>query len=62
MSHTSDTKAVVVSGTFIVTPEGGAEKRFGPGSYFMVLGGMKHTSGCAEGVPCVLFHLRSRGL
>ena len=54
-THTADTKAVVISGTFIVTPEGGAEKKLGPGSYFMVPGGMKHTSGCAAGAPCIVF-------
>ena len=54
-THTADTKAVVVSGTFLVGPEGGPEKKLGPGSYFMVPGGMKHTSGCAAGAPCVLF-------
>jgi len=56
-THTSDTTAVVVSGTFTVTPEGGAEKKLGPGSYFMVPGGMKHASGCAAGAPCVLFQM-----
>lgn len=54
-THTSDIKCVVVSGTFILGPEGGPEKKLGPGSYFFVPGGMKHTSGCAEGAPCVLF-------
>jgi len=54
-THTSEVKAVVVSGTFILTPEGGTEKRLGPGSYFSVPGGAKHSSGCAEGAPCVLF-------
>src|SRR5262245_55584595 len=54
-THTSDIAAVVVSGTFSVTPEGGAEKKLGPGAYFMVPGGMKHASGCLAGAPCVLF-------
>jgi quercetin dioxygenase-like cupin family protein len=54
-THSSDVKAVVVSGTFIVTPEGGTEKKLGPGSFFMVPANMKHTSGCAPGAACVLF-------
>jgi quercetin dioxygenase-like cupin family protein len=54
-THTNDVKAVVVSGTFTITPEGGTEKKLGPGSYFMIPGGQKHTSGCAAGAPCLLF-------
>jgi quercetin dioxygenase-like cupin family protein len=54
-THTSDTKAVVISGTFVLTPEGGVEKKLPAGSYFMVPGGLKHTSGCAAGAPCLLF-------
>ena len=56
-THSSDVTAVVVSGTFTVTPEGGAEKKLGPGSYFMVPGGTKHLSGCAAGAPCVVFQM-----
>jgi quercetin dioxygenase-like cupin family protein len=54
-THTAEVKSVVVSGTFLLTPEGGVEKKLPPGSYFVVPGGMKHTSGCAAGAPCVLF-------
>jgi len=54
-THSADTKAVVVSGTWLIGPEGGPEKKLGPGSYFMVPGGMKHTSGCAPGAPCIIF-------
>src|SRR5262245_36479999 len=54
-THTADTKAVVVSGTWLIGPEGGPEKKLGPGSYFLVPGGMKPTSGCAPGAPCILF-------
>lgn len=54
-THTNETKGVVVSGTFSVTPEGGVEKRLGPGSYFTIPGGAKHLSSCAPGAPCVLF-------
>ena len=54
-THSSEVSAVVVSGTFIVTPEGGAEKKLGPGSYFTIPAHAKHVSSCAAGAPCVLF-------
>lgn len=54
-THTNDVKAVIISGTFVVTPEGGTESKLGPGSYFMVPGGMRHTSRCDAGAPCVFF-------
>jgi len=54
-THTKDTKAVVVSGTFLLTGEDGVEKKLGPGGYFFVPGGLKHTSGCLAGAPCLLF-------
>jgi len=44
-THSSDVKGVVISGTFWIAPDGGEKKMFGPGSYFMVPGGWKHTSG-----------------
>ena len=58
-THTADAKVIVVAGTFLYTPEGGTEKKFGPGSYVMVPGRSKHTSGCADGAPCVLFQEQS---
>jgi quercetin dioxygenase-like cupin family protein len=54
-THSSDVKAVVISGTFTVTPEGGTEKKIGPGGYFFVPANMKHSSSCAAGAPCVLY-------
>jgi quercetin dioxygenase-like cupin family protein len=54
-THSAEVTAIVVSGTFTVTPEGGTEKKLGPGSYFTVPGGVKHMSSCAAGAPCVLF-------
>jgi quercetin dioxygenase-like cupin family protein len=54
-THSSEVAAVVVSGTFIVTPEGGTETKLGPGSYFTIPRGVKHMSSCAAGAPCVLF-------
>jgi quercetin dioxygenase-like cupin family protein len=54
-THSSDVKVVVLSGTFTVTPEGGVEKKIGPGGYFFVPANAKHTSSCAAGAPCVMF-------
>lgn len=52
--HTADHHAVVVSGTVILGPEGAAEKKLGPGSYFEFTGMKKHTTKCAAGSDCVL--------
>jgi anti-sigma factor ChrR (cupin superfamily) len=54
-THSSDTKLVVVSGTFLYTPDGGTEQRLGPGSYLMVPGGLKHMSGVSDDGPCEVF-------
>ncbi len=53
-THTSDIKAVIVSGTFFNVGEGGSEKFYGPGSYFLVPGGWKHTSGSGD-QGCTMF-------
>lgn len=50
--HTHDLKIAVISGTFVHTPEGGAESRLGPGSYLLQVGGINHVSGCAPGADC----------
>ncbi len=44
-THSVDTKMVVISGTFWIQQEGGEKKSFGAGSYAMIPGGWKHTSG-----------------
>ena len=54
-SHTNDIKAIVISGTFWVTPEGGKEQRLPAGSYFFVPGGSKHMSGSTDDGPCEIF-------
>ncbi len=48
-THTYDTKAVIVSGSFWYAPEGREKKMLGPGSYFMIPGGLRHTSGAEAG-------------
>ena len=53
--HNADHWVAVVSGTLILHPEGGAEKRLPAGSGFGFTGKKKHTTKCAEGADCVLF-------
>jgi anti-sigma factor ChrR (cupin superfamily) len=55
-THTSAIKIVVVSGTYIQTPEGKTEERLGPGSYASQPGGnYKHISACDKASECELF-------
>ena len=55
-THTADMRIVVVSGTFIHTPEGKPEVRLGPGSYLFQPGGnYRHTSSCDKASECVVF-------
>ena len=54
-AHTATLKIVTISGNFLYGPEGGPEKTYAPGSYLMIPGGLKHTSGCTSEAPCVLF-------
>ena len=54
-THTHPLKLVVISGTFYYTPEGGTERRLGPGSYLDEPGGVKHLSGTSDDGPCVIF-------
>ena len=53
--HTADHHVVVVSGTAIMTPEGEASKRLGPGSTFSFTGKKKHTTKCDAASECVFF-------
>jgi hypothetical protein len=55
-THTNAIKLVVISGTYIQTPEGKAEHRMGPGSYVFQPGGTyKHISACDKASECLLF-------
>lgn len=54
-THTNDVKLVVITGQFTFGPEGGPVRSFGPGSYVLVPGGMKHTSGCDKSGECTMF-------
>ena len=53
--HTADHHALVVSGTAIMTVEGEAGKKLGPGSYFAFTGKKKHSTKCDAGSECMLF-------
>jgi uncharacterized cupin superfamily protein len=53
--HNADHWVAVVTGTVVLTPEGGAEKSLSAGSAFGFTGKKKHITKCAEGADCVLF-------
>jgi len=53
-THSNAIKAVVVFGEFVYRPEGGTETILGPGSYLVVPGGLRHTSG-TRSAGCELF-------
>jgi anti-sigma factor ChrR (cupin superfamily) len=60
-THTYDMKVVIVSGTYIQSPDGKPEFRLGPGSYFMQPGGnYRHTTSCDKDSDCV-FLVESNG-
>jgi anti-sigma factor ChrR (cupin superfamily) len=53
-THTNAFRIVIVSGTFLQTPEGKSEVRLGPGSYLYQPGGSyKHVTGCDKASDCV---------
>jgi anti-sigma factor ChrR (cupin superfamily) len=55
-THTHAIKIVVISGTYMQTPEGKPEQRMGPGSYVFQPGGnYKHISACDKASECLLF-------
>ena len=55
-THTHDMKVVIVSGTYIQSPDGKPEFRLEPGSYFMQPGGnYRHTTSCDKASDCVFF-------
>ena len=59
-THSSDLKAVVIAGTFVVGPEGGPENRLTPGSYEFIPSTYKHITKCDTGAECVVF-IESKG-
>jgi uncharacterized protein DUF4437 len=59
-THSSDIRAVVVSGTFLVAPEGGTDNRLTAGSYEFIPSTFKHTTKCDTGSECIVF-IETRG-
>jgi quercetin dioxygenase-like cupin family protein len=53
--HTSSYRGVVISGTLVVTPEGGTAKSLPSGSYFSAPPMNKHTTKCEGASGCVIF-------
>jgi len=58
-THPNTVRAVILSGTFLFAEEGQEAKEYGPGSYLMLPGGHRHTSGCKAGAECVIFQTGS---
>ena len=58
--HTADYRSVVISGTMIITPEGGAAMRLPAGSYSSFTGKRRHTTKCDAASECLIF-LDARG-
>ena len=54
-THSSDLRAIVISGTIIHSPEGGPEKRLPAGSYLFEPSTYKHITRCDTGSECVFF-------
>ena len=44
-THASDIKTLILSGAFTYAPDGGEEQSYGAGSYLLIPGNVKHTSG-----------------
>jgi quercetin dioxygenase-like cupin family protein len=51
--HPFEGRGVVLEGTMTFTPEGGAAKELGPGSYWHIPGRMNHVTTCKPGADCV---------
>lgn len=54
-THSREIKGIVLAGTWWSAGENGEKKKLGAGSYMLIPGGWKHSSGCAAGADCVIF-------
>jgi quercetin dioxygenase-like cupin family protein len=54
-THTASGRSVVISGTMVETIEGQKAKELGPGSYFSIPGGLKHSTACKGGSDCLIY-------
>jgi quercetin dioxygenase-like cupin family protein len=57
--HSYDVSVVMLSGTLVITLEGKPPQELGPGSYYFLPGGLKHTQACKGGEDCVVFVMQS---
>ena len=53
--HSSSYRGVVISGTLVVTPEGGTAKSLPSGSYFSAPAMNKHSTKCEGASGCLIF-------
>jgi quercetin dioxygenase-like cupin family protein len=51
--HTNDVRVIVIEGTLVAGPDESSMKEYGPGSYLLFPGGMRHVNGCKEGAECI---------
>lgn len=58
--HTRSIPTVVLKGTFYVVIDG-QRTEYPAGSFYDLPGHLKHFSGCADGVDCLLFQYQDRG-
>jgi len=54
-THTNGDRGVIISGTLVLTPEGGAAKKLPPGSYWSMAGGTKHTTSVDGDKECIFY-------
>jgi hypothetical protein len=59
-THSSDIRAIVISGTLLVAPEGGADNRLTADSYEFIPSTFKHTTKCDTSSECLVF-VETRG-
>lgn len=58
--HTRSIRTVVVQGTFFIVVDG-RRTVYPKGSYYELPGHLRHFSGCAEGIDCLLFQYQDNG-
>ena len=52
--HSYDVSVVMLSGTLVIRLDGKPPQELGPGSYYFLPGGLKHTKVCKAGEDCVV--------
>jgi quercetin dioxygenase-like cupin family protein len=54
-THTYDQRVIALTGTIVLSIDGGSSKDLTPGSYAFIPGGLKHTAACKAGAECKYF-------